>query len=234
MGASNQGQARTQACLPGSQKPVHRELTPQAQPGLATLPHSLLRMVVQLGRKPSGPDSRLPQRRSRRGPISQLLSLLKIFTSKYVPVCHASAPSQPGRLSSPPARHGAASAAAVPQSPERTRIQGWLAATHPASHSAPGPLHLLLALLQAASHRVCVVHKGHMGLQAHVTSPRNLSCITPCRISQVIARVIFSAAVLPPASSSIDCFSPVSLVVTSDPWGKGYALSGFRFPASRT
>lgn len=210
MGASNQGQAGTQACLPGSQKLVHRELTPQAQPGLATLPHSLLRMVVQLGRKPSGPDSRLPQRRSRRGPISQLLSLLKIFTSKYVPVCHASASSQPGRLSSPPARHGAASAAVVPQSPERMRIQGWLAATHPASHSAPGPLHLLLALLQAASHRVCVVHTGHMGLQASVTSPRNLYCITPCQLSQVIARVIFSAAILRHAISSVHFFPCLS------------------------
>lgn len=139
MGASNQGQARTQACLPGSQKPVHRELTPQAQPGLATLPHSLLRMVVQLGRKPSGPDSRLPQRRSRRGPISQLLSLLKIFTSKYVPVCHASAPSQPGRLSSPPARHGAASAAASSSAKPRANENPGLAGRHPPCKSlCPG------------------------------------------------------------------------------------------------
>lgn len=39
---------------------------------------------------------------------------------------------------------------------------GWLAVTHPARHSALGPLHLLLALLQAASPQsMCSSHGSH-------------------------------------------------------------------------
>lgn len=56
----------------------------------------------QLEEEPYGPDSQLPG--AEQDLTSQLLSWLKIFTSKYVLICHIFASRQPGSLSSPPGR----------------------------------------------------------------------------------------------------------------------------------
>lgn len=95
---------------------------------------------------------------------------------------------------------------------------GWLAATHPARRSALGPLHLLLALLQAASRRACAAHMGHMGSQAHVTSPRSHSCLNVMSHLSGHVQVIFSAVVLCHVISSIEFPPPLPALCPPPPW----------------
>lgn len=85
---------------PGAANPRQVE----TESGLHTPPSLPRKEGRQLEEEPYGPDSRLPGDKQEQDLTSQLLSRLKIFTSKYVPMCHIFASSQPGSLSSPPGR----------------------------------------------------------------------------------------------------------------------------------
>lgn len=98
-----------------------RPPTACARPGLTTLPHSLRRMVVQLGRNPSGPDSRLPQRHSL--PMGPHLPAALPAENIYIQICprvpcFCLKPARASVLTTWEALCDATSSAAAPQSPE--------------------------------------------------------------------------------------------------------------------
>lgn len=206
MGISNQGQAGTQACLPDPQQPVHGLASPPCLTASGGWWCSLGGTHLALT-----PGFRRDTR-SRWGPISQLLSPLKIFTSKYVPVCHASASSQPGRLSSPPGRHYAMRLH-QPQLHRAQSEQGaQLAGRHPPCKAGALPWGLCTCSWHCSKlfpHRACAVHMGSHGVigSCHLSKRPFLPNIT---------QIIFSAAVLCHVISSIEFFSHLP-VVTPNP-----------------
>lgn len=177
-----------------------------AQPGLTTLHHSLPRMVVQLGRNPSGPDSRLPRRRSL--PMGPQLPAALPAENIYIQIC----PRVPCFCLKP------AGASVLTTWEARCDFIRCHSSTGPRMNKKPGLAGWPPPTLQGAlpwglctcswhsskllPHRAFAVHRGSRGVRgsSHLSKKPFLPNIT---------QIIFSADVL--------CHDVISSIVSSPP-----------------